>query len=211
MRKLGTRRNCRYNFFPVESGAKLSIPPMSCPACGVAVTPGYVKCPKCHAALPKMRSKRASVAGGTSVESESSPPWTLIGLGVALAAGVAVAVIALRGGGGPSQAPPSEDAAPGTMVVDDVPASADQPTPVAAPTGPDRAVVLRDLDAALRKGRLWATIVANDTDVTITSASCEDAALAGHVDAAAADLAAIGIRSVECRARHGEVVFSREY
>ena len=41
-----------------------------CPACGVAVVPGYVKCPKCHAGLPLAggRTKRMTGdPGGTAV------------------------------------------------------------------------------------------------------------------------------------------------
>ena len=39
-----------------------------CPKCGVAVVPGYVKCPKCQAALPKLRAPTMA-AGGTSSSS----------------------------------------------------------------------------------------------------------------------------------------------
>ena len=52
----------------------------SCPACGVAVAPGYPRCPKCHAALPSAplhlpAPARARQAGGTSAASDSPLPW----------------------------------------------------------------------------------------------------------------------------------------
>ena len=47
-----------------------------CPACGIAVVPGYVRCPRCHAGLPvgAGRVKRTPAdPGGTAVARRGFP------------------------------------------------------------------------------------------------------------------------------------------
>src|SRR5215470_11739136 len=64
-----------------------------CPSCGVPVVSGYVRCPKCHAALPygSGRIRRTSVeAGGTAVDSGGGFPWAAIIVAVVVAAGIAL-------------------------------------------------------------------------------------------------------------------------
>ena len=48
-----------------------------CPTCGVAVVPGYLKCPKCQTMLPRVRTKSA-MAGGTSAAREGLSPMLLL-------------------------------------------------------------------------------------------------------------------------------------
>ncbi len=69
-----------------------------CPACGVAVVPGYVRCPKCQTPLPavgRRGSSSAVHAGGTAVASPSWPIFAIAGGGAILL--IAVVAIAMRG------------------------------------------------------------------------------------------------------------------
>jgi len=62
-----------------------------CPRCGVAVVPGYVKCPKCHSELPagSGRAKRVTAEpGGTALETRDFPIAPFVA-----ALGVAAAII----------------------------------------------------------------------------------------------------------------------
>ena len=53
-----------------------------CPSCGVAVTPGYVRCPKCKRGLPQRA--RTALEGGTAVASSGRPiRWIILGALVA--------------------------------------------------------------------------------------------------------------------------------
>jgi len=63
-----------------------------CPKCGVAVVPGYVRCPKCHFVLPPVRRARSSISpGGTAVQERRVPVAAIVlgvtALGVALVSG----------------------------------------------------------------------------------------------------------------------------
>src|SRR5512141_238955 len=59
----------------------------TCPACGVAVVPGYVKCPKCHRPLPRYSRSSVSPVGGTAVETPGSKASPVFALLVALLVG----------------------------------------------------------------------------------------------------------------------------
>ena len=65
-----------------------------CPACGVAVMPGYVRCPKCRKPLPRRLS--SGVQGGTAVE-EVPRRWPLFAVAGAAVVGVIVVVMIGRG------------------------------------------------------------------------------------------------------------------
>src|SRR5207253_4548967 len=80
-----------------------------CPKCGVPVTPGYVRCPKCRA--PQPRRATTIAPGGTAVDSMPFPvvPVAIVG-GVVVA--MVVAYFALRGGGGAQAARPAPGPAP---------------------------------------------------------------------------------------------------
>src|SRR5262245_52908778 len=81
----------------------------TCSACGVAVVPGYVRCPKCHRPLP---SRRASTgAGGTAVSGGNLRAIAPIVAGGVVVLGVIV-WLAVRGGDNQkaqAQPPPTPD------------------------------------------------------------------------------------------------------
>jgi hypothetical protein len=104
-----------------------------CPSCGVAVIPGYVKCPRCHAVLPSSgRIPRVGLdPGGTSVQ-ERAFPFVPVAVGA-----VAIAVVLLLVlGGGKKKAAPASDGEAASALVQPAPATAapaPQPPTNAAP------------------------------------------------------------------------------
>jgi len=199
-----------------------------CPACGVPVARGYLRCPKCKANVPQApRARRGSVreellAGGTSVESPSNVgawlPWVLVAL---LIVGVG-AFVAFRSGGKASKPGPAKVEEPDddtdTDVEDDDEAS-DDDDDVASPgraTGPrDRtrpADPMREaadaLDEDLRDARLWAKVTHDDSAVLrVESSLCPQ--IEENLAELAARARALGARQVECHAQHGQVMFER--
>src|SRR5256885_9179243 len=84
-----------------------------CRACGVAVVPGYVKCPRCHAGLPAGlgRTKHTTLdPGGTAVPRRGLPVPLVLGA-VALVVVLLVA-LALRSSSKKPEQPPPAPAAP---------------------------------------------------------------------------------------------------
>ena len=92
----------------------------TCPACGVPITAGYVKCPRCHAALPSVMRGRPSLGyGGTSItEGESAWRGPVIAMVLLAILGVAIAIVVKRSNNAPK-------------TVTAVPAVATAPPPVA--------------------------------------------------------------------------------
>ncbi len=192
---------------------------MACPKCGVAVTPGYIKCPRCQAGLPRMpRAGRMTAGGGTAVEGPTPFPWLPVVVG-AVAVGGVVAWLALRGGPTPAAA------------VAPVAPAANLPAPVAPPSEaftPDVAVAASGSAAAsigdaaakargtatledrLKRERLWSKVDLSGAVLRIASALCAEAGMAPAVDEAAADLKAGGVTRVECRAGHGGLEWARD-
>src|SRR5881275_617222 len=129
-----------------------------CPACGVAVVPGYARCPKCHAPLP--RRLTTSVEGGTALEgTRSKAPLAgivaagVIGLGVILWLGVR------HHGGDTASAQPAPVAAQPANVAAPQPAIAPVVADTSsAPRRPPPATIAADLQRALGKQRLWSTV-----------------------------------------------------
>lgn len=191
-------------------------PRMACPACGVAVTPGYIKCPRCHAGLPRMpRAGRMTAGGGTAVETAAPVPWVPIVVGVAVV-GAAVAWLALRSGAAP--AAPAPVAPTPTAIEPVAPAPPPAVVPEVAPTvtapGADvraaRTQAVAALEASLKSSRLWSKLEVAGTSVRITSALCGEAGMSAAVDAARAQLKAGDIVRVECRAGHGGLEWARD-
>jgi len=187
-----------------------------CPACGVAIVPGYVRCPKCHAALPYGAGRRGAPtsigSGGTAVKETRFP------LGAVIAAVVVVLVIVmffgLRGG---SDDEPEPDVVPEQPAGATVPVPAQRPAqpsaieaiPPAQPaTNPSSAVA--DLERALRQQRLWSTVEVDGARIDVRSAACGDAELTRLIDGAAASLRGVGLTRLRCLAQSGAVVLERD-
>jgi len=183
-----------------------------CPACGVAVVPGYVRCPKCHRPLPRFGRATASPVGGTAIQHKSSP-LGMIAIGIVVV-GALVALFAIRGGKKSHAAPatpPPLDTTPATA-----PASAPPPSaPVAAlppvsTTTQNPGAIAAQLDRTLQRMRLFSTVNVTGARVEVLSASCRDPQLVKQVSAVAASFKAAGLTRVRCVEQSGAVVFDRD-
>jgi hypothetical protein len=179
----------------------------TCPACGVAVVPGYVRCPKCHAPLPRT-TRAASAAGGTSVEQPGGFPILAVVLGVAIAGGIAL-FFGLRGGSKPAPEAPAAPAATTTTATREVapaPAATFEPTT----TKVDPASVAGELDRALDRQRMWSTVEVVGTRIEVRSGSCGDPNMAAQLDAASEALRSAGLTKLRCVEQSGRVVMDRD-
>jgi hypothetical protein len=189
-----------------------------CPACGVAVVPGYVRCPKCHAALSLAgtttgRLKRID-PGGTALPDKSFPvSAVLVGLGVIVAM---ILLFGLRGGSKQTAAaaivPPDPIAA--TPIRPPVTARRVAPAPEApAPAAadpPSVAAASRELEAVLRQQRLWGRLEITGTRIDVRSGACADRAMPPAIDGRAALLHDAGLTKLRCLEQSGAVVFERD-
>lgn len=190
-----------------------------CPACGVAVVPGYVRCPKCHAGLPFAagRSKRTTAdPGGTAVAPRGFPVSALV-VAVAVAAAV-ILVFGLRGGSKPTAAEPA--ALPPPMAAT---AAATAPrvavAPLAVPSRDqaradtaeqDRRAAAAALEDTLRRQRLWGRAEIVGSRIDVRSGSCADPAMGPAVIGAQTALHAAGLTKLRCLEQSGAVVFERD-
>lgn len=185
----------------------------TCPACGVAVVPGYVRCPKCHAPLPTRRPQVA--AGGTAVSGGGGRlPVLPIAGGVVVLLGLILYFVL-----GKSDAKPATVTEPaGSAAVEEPavtePARRPTPPPVfpedeSDPNRIDPTAVGRDLERALKNQRLWSTVEIVGRDVFVTSGSCRDANMVPMLDAARAALRNAGLTRVRCMENSGAIVFER--
>jgi hypothetical protein len=177
-----------------------------CPSCGVAVVPGYVRCPKCHKPLPQRRA--AVVEGGTAVQAPRRFPVVAVVGGVVLAATV-IAFFGLRA----SDAPPPQRtravAQPSTAR-DTTPQPAESVEAPDQPTRPDPQSVANELERALKKQRLWSTVTIVGDHADVQSGSCSDPAMSPMLDSAAPALKAAGLTKLRCLEQSGRVVSDRE-
>lgn len=192
----------------------------TCPACGLAVATGYLKCPKCHAALPNAPThggdaRAKQVQGGTSVQSGGNG-WVYAVGGAAVVAAVLVFVLSRGGDDGQTRVVGAKAA----------PADVDQAPPITAaapdPAGPavaaggaptprvdERVNAARLLMSRLESARMWSTVEVTGDGLAIKSAYCDEPEVAATLDAVAADLVEAGVATVTCYERHGPKVFDR--
>jgi len=188
-----------------------------CPRCAVAVVPGYVRCPKCHAALPTGRMKRVTGDPGGTTMVEKGFPLTpvLVAVGVA---GVIILVFGFnRTSRPPEVAQPAlpelvEVAGPTptarTRVVDSVAPTA---APVAvAPVAADPQLAAAALEDVLRRQRLWGRVQISGARVDVRSGSCGDKAMPPAIDGEKAVLRGAGLTKLRCLEQSGAVVFERD-
>jgi hypothetical protein len=186
-----------------------------CPACGVAVVPGYVRCPKCHRALPRFSRNSTSPVGGTALTSaKQGPPIGAIVVAVLVIGGL-IAYFALRSkSNSAAAAPPPAIAAP--VVIESQPApvtpsvSAPNVSTVVAPTAPHADVIAADLQRTLQRARLWSTVSAIGVRVEVQSSSCRDPQMKPAIDSVAPSFRAAGLTRVRCLEQSGSVAFDRE-
>ncbi|HEY0253698.1 MAG TPA: hypothetical protein VGC41_19340 [Kofleriaceae bacterium] len=190
-----------------------------CPACGVAVVPGYVKCPKCHRPLPRFARNSISPVGGTTVVEKTSswPLYAFVGVVVLVIGGYFVrrAFIDYAHAGKRIM---MRDA--GALVVEDQPSETpDTPQPPAPPiVQPTNAVpvtvhaeeVAIQLGNTLKRQRLWSTVSVVGNHVEVRSSSCADAGMKPAIDNVASQFHAAGLTKLRCLEQSGAVVFARD-
>lgn len=191
-----------------------------CPACGVAVVPGYARCPRCQKPLPYGNgSKRArtAVAGGTVAEDRRFP-WMLIAvpLGAVIAIGLLLKLIAGGSDDKPVDAPVAvQPAQPqgGTVAAQVVEPPPQQRPPVvqpAQPAAPDPNAAAGELDRLLRSRRLWSTVETAPPRIDVRSSFCDDPSMRASIDSVAAVLRRAGLTRLRCLAQSGIVVVERD-
>ncbi|MBL0212428.1 MAG: hypothetical protein IPQ07_00835 [Myxococcales bacterium] len=184
-----------------------------CPKCGVAVVPGYVKCPKCHTVLPVARAAKVA-AGGTAMGGQGTPVAAFV-VGGAVALGI-VLFFALRKSSSEAAAPPDggdgvEQSDPAGSAATDPTATPDDPaTTPGSPAGPGSVEAITALDRSLKKERLWGKVEVVGTRVEIRTTYCADPAMTTVLDAAGAALKEAGLTRLRCMEQSGAVVFERD-
>lgn len=197
----------------------------SCPSCGVAVVPGYVKCPKCGNPLPALARTKSNTfgsGGGTAVADGGGGGGSRMGLVLAIGASVAVAIIlvVVLGGRGGAKTASTTPSAPAEATDTEEPATAttaaatvqpDEPTAAPAPdTQADAQVAANELDRELKRQRLWGTVNVVGQRVDVRSGACDDASMGRLIDATRARLQGAGLTKLRCLAQSGAVVFERD-
>jgi hypothetical protein len=191
-----------------------------CPGCGVAIVAGYVRCPKCHAALPRglgmtpaagVKIARMNAPGGTAVAGGRGMVMPIAGAAVVGLAIVLFLVLKQSPPAPPSLAP---DAGQPEAEEEAIPEPATSPTPAAeaelpSPNRFDPSATARDLERALGRQRLWSSVQVIGDEVEIRSGSCRDVNLMPTVDAARAALRNAGLTRLRCLEQSGSVVFER--
>lgn len=176
------------------------------------MTPGYVKCPKCHMQLPSAR-RAGTQAGGTAVAGQGRPPVLAFVIGGAVALGI-VLFFALRGGdeieAAPTPAPAQTAEQPTVAPTTGDPGTLPDPTPAAGSAAPDPKFAISALDRALKKERLWGTVQAVGARVDVRSGACSDPGMAPLLDANAGALRDAGLTRLRCMEQSGAVVFERD-
>lgn len=189
-----------------------------CPACGVPVVPGYVRCPKCHAGLPSRAKRTTAEPGGTAVVEKGFPLSALL-VAVAVAA-VIIVVFGFRGSGKKTAAATTAAAIesvpavgaprPATPVQQpQVVASAAAPV-AAAPVAVDPRAAVAALEDVLRRQRLWGRAQITGARIDVRSGSCGDAAMKPAIAAEQATLRGAGLTKLRCLEQSGAVVFERD-
>lgn len=187
-----------------------------CPSCGVAVVPGYVRCPKCQAPLPaSARRLSTRAAGGTAVAPRGGLPIVPIAAAVAVTAAI-IAFFSLRGDDDNKRPVPAQPTTTQPATTATTPTTPTTPVaPVDTPDDgnnirPSPAVVAADLERALRRQRLWSTLEVFGTRLDIRSGSCAEAAMGPTIDAARDALRNAGLTRLRCLEQSGAVAFERD-
>jgi hypothetical protein len=201
-----------------------------CRVCGVAVVPGYVRCPKCHAPLPRgAQNPRGGTGttidpdgggGGTSLPSARRFPILPVAIGgVVLLVAIIWFYTAMQDyrnvGRRPAAKQGSDVTDPTAIAGEPTPApSIAQPDPslgtTPSPNAPSPSVAASELESGLRRQRLWSTVEVVGDQIDVRSGSCGDPGMAPAVDAARTGLRSAGLTRLRCLEQSGRVVFERD-
>lgn len=183
-----------------------------CPACKVAVVPGYVRCPKCHTSLPRYVRSSGSPVGGTAVKMPGSSPMVAVAVGLAIAGGI-VAYFSLGKGRPPPVASGPQAVANVAGQEESTSTTSSQPPPPVPsqqtkPPAPEP--VAAELERSLRRARLWSTVTVVGERVDVRSGSCGEPQMKSALDTSASAFKAAGLTKLRCIEQSGTVVFTRE-
>lgn len=186
-----------------------------CPACGIAVVPGYVRCPKCHAGLPVAvgRVQRTTAdPGGTAVARRGFPVSAVV---IAVGVAAAIVVFGTRRSSRPAAPEPAALPAPVEIAASAAPPAAPLAAPVFAQaradtTEQDRRAAALQLEATLRRQRLWGRAQVAGPRIDVRSGSCADKAMPPAIDSERTVLRGAGLTRLRCLAQSGAVVFERD-
>lgn len=182
-----------------------------CPACGISVVPGYVRCPKCHGPLPRDARSSISPVGGTAVKIPNGSPIVALVVAVAVAGGI-IGYFALRKRSSAPTAALESGIVGAEQPAQPTPANADlaaAPLP-AQPKRPAPEPIAADLERSLKRARLWSTVTTIGDRVEVRSGSCADPQMTTAIDAVASLFKAAGLTRLRCVEQSGTVVFSRD-
>jgi hypothetical protein len=180
----------------------------------VAVVPGYVKCPKCHRALPRFARNSVSPVGGTAVETPASKASPVAALVVALLVGGGIIWFFVHRKHEASAAVPAQtpERLAGSATPQAAPVTTPTPAPAPAPVQPavHADQVAKNLESDLRKQRLWSTVTVTGDHVDVHSSSCSDATMKSTVEPELGAFHAAGLTKLRCLEQSGAVVFARD-
>ena len=187
----------------------------ACPSCGVALVPGYVRCPRCHRSLPMTRSRLNP--GGTAVAAvrSNAPVLAIVGL-VGLVIVAAIVYALLRKAPAPSAGAetsatshaPLPVPVPGPVTA--APPAASPLAAAAVPTTPSAGAAANDLERDLQHRHLWSTVEIVGDGVDVRSSTCRDPAMKPVLDRAAGDFKLAGLHRLRCLEESGKLVFTRD-
>lgn len=183
-----------------------------CPKCGVAVVPGYVKCPKCHAALPRRRPRITVDPGGTALAGKQFPTAAVIGAGCVVVVAVIGLIVWHAHGGHGAAAIDAADQAAGPAAGDTGAETAGGfvPAPSRAQGPMPADAVAAELEHRLQHLHLWATVELGSTVVDVRSDSCSDPQILPVIAPALPKFKAAGLTRLRCIEESGTIDFTRE-
>ncbi len=188
----------------------------TCPGCGIAVVPGYVRCPKCHAPLAGGSRRIPLASGGTALPEATGRPFPVVPSLIAAIVVVGIGIfVATRGGSEQASAAPEIEAVDEAVVAAPDPDPTSPPVAVAdpdttGPTAPDPRIVAAAVERDLKRQKLWMTVSVTGNSLEMRGSSCADPALSSTVMAAATRLRAAGLTKLRCLAQAGSVELERD-
>ena len=182
-----------------------------CPKCGVAVVPGYVKCPKCQAPLPRRAARVTIDPGGTAVPPRPPFPYAVVIGAVVVIGGAIIGLVAWHGHRrAPSADAAVQAAAPASGHPTDLDPGAAALPPESQPGPMPADAVAAQLEQRLKHLHLWATVEVGTSTVDVRSDSCSDPAIQPVIAPAIPRFKAAGLTRLRCVEESGTIVFTRD-